>query len=539
MRSRQPRRTPWAWIFAVAVAAAVIALASAPAAAADEPAGGAAAGGARAAQCDTSPPPTGVLRACYYRGIGRGREFLGSLDEAALTSPVPNRVFAIDHRWGTGPVFDGVTPANGGAENDVTVTWRGSLEFTGGDYHLSVLNSGEPTLMIDGRRQTLELWEVVPERRTKALRIDAGVHEVVLTWTMKAELNKDTRMRLHWDRVPTATPAQRSRLRVDAFILTSQDLCIGGNPWRDGSPVVLHNADGSINRAWQVDSAHGWPLGFVPGDPVGDTMPQVECFTTGFTAEEIDRIERELRVFARTVRSWSFGALNLDVRVHRLSGPATLERINLGFVVGPWSLGPLAAPIVTTATDFVVAFTPNRELATGRYFDWGLWGGTYGVDLGIGGASYSWIGTPHDALIVLHEWQHQLTYAVRYLLGFQSIYPDYVSYPGTGYPACGQGAADTFAWFPDSHEAEVEPDSPWCGMSKSDTGVPEMHVLSHLDRSLRHYPLGRIVGNHCRDGVMDYDETGVDVGGKCSPGAPVAPTLVQPHTSIMFMNPRH
>lgn len=114
--------------------------------------------------------------------------------------------------------------------------------------------------------------------------------------------------------------------------------------------------------------------------------------------------------------------------------------------------------------------------------------------------------------MILHEFEHQLTGAMVHLLGFHPIYT-----ANTGYPACGTGDPDIFKWFPDSEDWGTEPDSPWCGLSAEQAGISEMHTLAHFDPSLRHYPLGRITGNHCRDGQLDFGETAVDQGGDCPP----------------------
>jgi hypothetical protein len=108
--------------------------------------------------------------------------------------------------------------------------------------------------------------------------------------------------------------------------------------------------------------------------------------------------------------------------------------------------------------------------------------------------------------VYLHEWLHQTHYAVNHLSGFTDLYRG-------DYPACGLGDPDTGLWFPDTHECDRDPDFERCG--SADCGGNDLvnsHVLQH------HWPADRVlIGNHCRDGVRDYDETDVDRGGRWCP----------------------
>jgi hypothetical protein len=176
-----------------------------------------------------------------------------------------------------------------------------------------------------------------------------------------------------------------------------------------------------------------------------------------------------------------------------------------------------------TESDFAIVLSSNDDLSTRRYYPAAYCGGAFGVDLTrethlFGGTGYSWVACV-DGLTILHEWEHQFSAAMNYLLGFNSIYP--VDKP-QDYPPCGMGDPDIFRWFPDSEHWGVDPDSPWCGMTDSDkVGIAELHLFAHYDASLTHYPLGFFTGNHCNNGVEDLGETAVDQGGNCPAEAPV------------------
>ena len=79
------------------------------------------------------------------------------------------------------------------------------------------------------------------------------------------------------------------------------------------------------------------------------------------------------------------------------------------------------------------------------------------------------------------------------------------------YPACGRGAADPTSWFPFPDDCTTDPDATTCGASTcADRDAFYSHLLS------AHWARGRpFNGNYCADGRMDFDETGVDTGGRC------------------------
>jgi hypothetical protein len=475
------------------------------------------------------PAPRNALRACYYRAAqpGRRADFVGAVDEPSLGSPVPDRAYGLDHDWGVGPIFAGVAP--GPAPGDaVSASWQGVLRYPAGKYQVTLWSSGGVRLAVDGRN-VVNQWGPDGGRFGVALTLSAGYHLVQLTWYMPGGTGRPSLLRLHWDRLPTVPQSKASRVRVDVFVVTSQQTCIAGDPWVSGPQVVVHNADGSTERAWQVDDVRGLPLGFVPSDPALSQYPQVECYQFGYSPAQVNQIRSDVAGFRDLLVSWSFGALIPDIRVHTISGPIGLHRISEGFWISPGFFEQTARPYESKETDFSIVMSSTHDPRTGRYYDPFACGGTLGADHGMWGAGYSWVPC-HEPLVILHEFEHQLTFAMDHLLGFRSIYPDGDAYPQTGFPSCGRGDPDIFRWFPDSEDWGTEPDSPWCGLSSDQAGIAEMHLLAHLDPSLKHYPLGRITGNHCDDAVLDYGETAIDAGGNCLASGPSAwRAVTNPH----------
>jgi hypothetical protein len=89
---------------------------------------------------------------------------------------------------------------------------------------------------------------------------------------------------------------------------------------------------------------------------------------------------------------------------------------------------------------------------------------------------------------------------------------------------CGNTNPDkNYKWFPDPDQADKIPDFEACKNYYGDWGgycssVKPADCDYKFDRHLlnKHFPAGiRFIGNHCRDGVKNYSETGVDIGPMC------------------------
>jgi hypothetical protein len=124
---------------------------------------------------------------------------------------------------------------------------------------------------------------------------------------------------------------------------------------------------------------------------------------------------------------------------------------------------------------------------------------------------YAWVpyseGYPFQCAndeVFLHEWLHQVDWALEHVMRVDDMYDDY-------YPACGEADPDPRRWFPNADLCTSDPD--WIGCGR--TNCPSTaRWLAHMMQA--HYdPHREYLGNHCRDGRRDYGETSVDSGGRC------------------------
>jgi hypothetical protein len=455
------------------------------------------------ADCDPSYPE-GFFRACYYQGTD---PYQGTLirteEESTFSAPVPDRAFGIDHDWG-------------GAVNQASsAIWRGRLYFNAGRYQFTMFGDGT-RLFID---EDLLLDQWIPDGHWYSfgtvIELTEGFHDIRVEWFAAGLSPGSTLVRLHWDRVPTAPePHQVTPMVINVFLLKKQDVCIAGNPWVSGEPVAIYNPDGSFYRRWQQENE--LPRTLPPSDPSLHNYAQVECFSFGYLPDEIPPILKEVEGFANLIRNWSGGDIEPEIRLAQVEGEVNMSRIGTSWWIAPWDMASLALPAMTTDTDFVIVLSSELDLSTGRSYATFASGATFGVDTySMGGTGYSWVPN-EDALVILHEWEHQFTAAMRHLLQFESIYTNEDALPARAYPPCGMGDPDIFKWFPDSHDWGTDPDSPWCGTTGgTKVGISELHLFAHYDASLSHYPLGRFTGNHCNDEVQDFGESDIDKGSDC------------------------
>jgi hypothetical protein len=239
------------------------------------------------------------------------------------------------------------------------------------------------------------------------------------------------------------------------------------------------------------------------------------CVEMVMSGEERAEIMSELALFQSNVRQWSHSDIQLDLRV------LDFDRLDMdesrwggGVWIGPWNLTEFALPRLDFAPDFNLVIPPIRDPSLRLHHDLGGCGGTFGADLGIAGAGWSWVPKTKSSFwfdcaeqpTVTHEWLHQVHYGYQNLSGFSDLY-------GWSLPACTMGDPNPLRWFPDSHQCDQDPDYDRCG--SGDCGgndAVNSHILSaHWDPALD------FVSNHCKDGVQDYDETAVDSGPSCLP----------------------
>ena len=113
----------------------------------------------------------------------------------------------------------------------------------------------------------------------------------------------------------------------------------------------------------------------------------------------------------------------------------------------------------------------------------------------------------------LHEWLHELDSALEQSTGIPDIYSD-------GYPSCGNAVDDSYLWFPNPDTCQCDPDYVDCVDTDPPCTGPCSSPLNFYRHMLKdHYhPRTVIIGNHCRDGMQNFNETGLDCGGNhCHP----------------------
>ncbi|XXF77108.1 hypothetical protein P2318_29245 [Myxococcaceae bacterium GXIMD 01537] len=324
-----------------------------------------------------------------------------------------------------------------------------------------------------------------------------------------------------WLKVKAEEPPPTGELRVDVFLLKDISTCVIGNVCVTEPCLFLADDSGTPRVRFADDGAF---RGVTPDDPAVETAPVVQCLRLRMTDAQVAARRAELERYRDDVALWTNGDLMLDLRFHEMDAtPLSLSRFGGGLWVAPWDLRPVGFPLLSTETDFTLVTPGVRDPDTGLHHELGGCGGTFGADLGLAGAGHSWVPDTEGAFsfqcadhgVYTHEWLHQLHFDVHVLSHFDDLYDG-------NYPACGMGAPDTRLWFPDTHECNRDPDAPFCGAVQCGTND---EVNEHVLRA--HWPPRglRLITNHCRNGIQDYDETGVDIGPNC-PGTLRAPAAV-------------
>lgn len=343
-----------------------------------------------------------------------------------------------------------------------------------------------------------------------------------------------------WLRIKTKPeePEPSGPRRVDAFLFRDISTCYIGNrcvtePCRrlsdsSGTPRVLFADDGSYRAV-------------PPGDPAIATAEVVQCVHLRLSDEEVAARRAELERYRDDVARWTAGDLTLDLRIHELDTvELSLSNVFGELWIGPGDARPVIFPFLSRDTDFVLVTPAVRDPDLDLHQELPACGLAFGADFGVGGAGYSWIPDTASSFffqcadhgVYTHEWLHQLHFAVHVLSAFDDEYDG-------AYPACGTHVANTRRWFPDTHECNRDPDAPFCGAASCGTNdeVNEHVLTAHWPPE----PLEELVTNHCRNGIQDYGETGVDVGPDCPNtlrSSPNVPAPASPAVPIAEPLPR-
>lgn len=291
--------------------------------------------------------------------------------------------------------------------------------------------------------------------------------------------------------------------RVDVFLVTTVAGCAIGSAC----------AQADAERCFYVRSESGTSyfepegLAFVPvDDPSIESAPQSACFQLDLDAEGQASAAERFGELRSAVFQASQGNVDLDLQLHVVTAVNGDFKSwgSGGIFLQPTSVSAIALPLLTRRSDFTFAVTgegsglgslPKLDPCAGT--NWQQRGG-------LGGAAYSWVSTSCLATSTL-QWHllYQAAFAMRDVVGLAT--PEVEAYP-----ECGQATDDPRRWFPRPSDCSNDPDAPSCGDEGCDAEAFAGHIFA------AHWPTGAgLIGNHCRNGQQDYDETAPDTGGVC------------------------
>lgn len=323
--------------------------------------------------------------------------------------------------------------------------------------------------------------------------------------------------------------------RFQIFILNPVRTCLAGNDFASGS-VCRGEKCGDCDCSWEDFDPPAPMTGIAPAhidDPQYAEYAFRTCVNITLTDREVEKIKRDMQLIAQKVYEWSGSRLQLDMNFTELPVEYT-GFVAPDFVAGPFEVDDeLLNPYVSTDTDFVYAVSGVYDREKGVRLAYAC-GGSYG-EMTIHGAGYSYIQyndicnsiTIGNEMVyepLIHEWYHNLDWALYSINHVTDIYetnsPDWANWQHASWPACGIHA-DPLKWFPSIDFCEWDPD--WIDCNNSQSAGRCIHAgevgdeISWYEHVIRaHYP-GNIqfIGNFCRDGRQDFNETGVDSGGQC------------------------
>jgi hypothetical protein len=233
------------------------------------------------------------------------------------------------------------------------------------------------------------------------------------------------------------------------------------------------------------------------------------CACGAFADADVAKASDLISQLRTRVFQLTSGDINLDIHTHDLAPVnAAFESFSSGLFLQPPALEPAGLADVTRDTDFVFAFTGVSDPASGLVPQMDPCGGTNWLAQGsFGGSTFTWVALNDTCGTLPMATYHFLA---QFYFGLRDVtQPAGVTIGSSG--RCGQGGSDPTSWFPFVDDCTNDPDVTTCGArSCPDTDAFCAHVLAtHWKRG------GFFNGNYCADGRMDYDETGVDTGGKC------------------------
>ena len=295
--------------------------------------------------------------------------------------------------------------------------------------------------------------------------------------------------------------------RLDAFLLTEVSTCLVGTPCTSESCHPIRDDDGVILEFEDDDTFDVVP----PDDPLVSTSSLVHCMRLPLTQDERLSVREVLDEFRRDVCAWSQGALSLDVHVHEVP-PVEIGMSSEygGLYHSSWKTAEVLYPYLEgVGTDFVTVTAGIRDPDTGYSHELAGCGVALNSEYGLAGAGLAWVPKTSaarwyecaDAGTFMHEWLHLAEWGRWNLSQLDDRYE-------RSYPACWLGHEDPTSWWPGVHDCSTDPDYSGCGQDNCEQEAWHRHILGrHL------HPDVELVTNHCKDGVQNYGESGIDRGG--------------------------
>jgi hypothetical protein len=336
---------------------------------------------------------------------------------------------------------------------------------------------------------------------------------------------------------PSSIPIVHSTPKFQIFILTPLTTCLVGNEFASGN-ICAGTECGDCSCSTN-DFDPPSPQSGIPPEKINDlqyaTYEYKVCVNITLTDEEIAKIKSDMQLVRDWAYEWTGGALDLQLEFTVLPDVFTGFTAP-DFIVGPFEIDDeLLNDYVSTDTDFVYVVTGVYDRA--QNLQLAYWcGGSYG-ELSIHGASFSSIQYNHDVCNsvtidgqtvyepLIHEWIHNLDWALYYVNGVSDLYqdtgPDWVNWDHASWPACGISPSNPLDWFPSIDFCEWDPD--WMDCNNVASAGACLHAgevdgnISWYEHVISfHYPRNiQFIGNYCRDGKQDFSETGVDSGWPC------------------------
>jgi len=287
---------------------------------------------------------------------------------------------------------------------------------------------------------------------------------------------------------------QPQQMTVGIVLLENVQTCIIGDAYRTGEPVTVpYTSNGAAAMRFQDDSE----LAAVrPSDLSLFPHTQEKCLNLVMSPQEVLIVKSQVDIFIEKARSYSQGAIQLVPKYYEYQGELNMSRFSSGFWVSTSDIPKNVSSQTSGEADFVVAFLDSRDTVQNISYPF-----NYG---GLAVIAYSmiplswWSGDSGAWTYPLHEWIHQVDFALGYVTEVQDVYAQYDSH----YPQslCGRATTNPWSWFPSPDSADTAPDflacayyyenwTAYCNAHPAANGIDcgqewNMHILG------LHYPRG-------------------------------------------------